>query len=135
MLSFKNLSFKFKLILPITLLAILFLIASSVGFMVSQNLARDARSITDKYLPEINYLLQADRDLYQAQIAERTILFLPDADPQIASFKDQYDENIGQAKSRFQKFIDSTHSDEWKQAQEDFQKYYASWVSLTRKVS
>lgn len=133
MLSFKNLSIKLKLVLPISVLAILFLVTSTVGYVISLALARDAHTITETYLPEINYLLQADRDLYQAQIAERSILFLPDGDRQIAEYKAQYEENIAQAKDRFQKFLDSTDSAEWEQAGDDFHRHYARWVSMTRE--
>jgi methyl-accepting chemotaxis protein len=120
MISLKNLSFKTKFISSIMLIAVLFLVSSLVGYFVSNNLANNALRIANKYLPEINYLLQADRDLYQAQIAERTILFLPDGDKQIDAYKDQYLENIEQAKTRVQKFFDSAN--------------YEKWVNKTKKV-
>lgn len=131
--TFKHLSFKLKLILPISLIAVLFLVSSLMGYIVSQNLARDARTLTENYLPEINYLLQSDRDLYQAQIAERSVLFLPDGNAQIRTYKAQYEENIAQAKDRFENFLKSTNSDEWKQADQDFHTHYDNWVSLTQR--
>lgn len=134
MISLKNLSFKTKFISSIMLIAVLFLVSSLVGYFVSNNLANNALRIANKYLPEINYLLQADRDLYQAQIAERTILFLPDGDKQIDAYKDQYLENIEQAKTRVQKFFDSANDPSWNNYSSDFFSNYEKWVNKTKKV-
>lgn len=132
--SFKNLPFKVKLVTPILLLAALFLTSSLIGYFVSKSLTANTLKISDGFLPEINYLLQADRDLYQAQIAERTILFLPDGDKHIGQYKDQYLENIGQAKDRVAKFFQSANEPNLKNYANTFNDNYNIWVNQTKKV-
>ena len=132
--SFKNLPFKAKLVTPILLLAALFLASSLIGYFVSKSLTANTLKISDGFLPEINYLLQADRDLYQAQIAERTILFLPDGDKHIGQYKDQYLENIGQAKDRVAKFFQSANESSLKNYANTFNDNYNTWVNQTKKV-
>jgi len=132
--SFKNLPFKAKLVTPILLLAALFLASSLIGYFVSKSLTANTLKISDGFLPEINYLLQADRDLYQAQIAERTILFLPDGDKHISQYKDQYLENIGQAKDRVAKFFQSANESSLKNYANTFNDNYNTWVNQTKKV-
>ncbi|AUM13697.1 hypothetical protein Kalk_15265 [Ketobacter alkanivorans] len=132
--SFKNLPFKVKLVTPILLLAALFLTSSLIGYFVSKSLTANTLKISDGFLPEINYLLQADRDLYQAQIAERTILFLPDGDKHIGQYKDQYLENIGQAKDRVAKFFQSANEPSLKNYANTFNDNYNIWVNQTKKV-
>ena len=131
--ALKRLSFKAKFTITIIAIAGLFLLSSIVALMVNQTLSTDAQKIADNYLPEINYLLQADRDLYQAQIAERSILFLPPGNPQINAFKDQYLENVEQAKNRVQKFFDSAQDESLNSYNQNFTKNYEQWLQLTKQ--
>ena len=131
--ALKRLSFKAKFTVTIIAIAGLFLLSSIVALMVNQTLSTDAQKIADDYLPEINYLLQADRDLYQAQIAERSILFLPTGNPQINAFKDQYLENVEQAKNRVQKFFDSAQDESLNSYNQNFTKNYEQWLQLTKQ--
>ena len=131
--ALKRLSFKAKFTITIIAIAGLFLLSSIVALMVNQTLSTDAQKIADNYLPEINYLLQADRDLYQAQIAERSILFLPTGNPQINAFKDQYLENVEQAKNRVQKFFDSAQDESLNSYNQNFTKNYEQWLQLTKQ--
>lgn len=134
MASFKDLSFKAKFVTPILLIAVLFLASSLVGYFVSKSLSGNALRIAEGFLPEINYLLQADRDLYQAQIAERTIMFLPTGDKHIGAYKEQYLENIEQAKTRVGKFFASAQNPEWARHAQEFDNNYNEWVGQTKKV-
>lgn len=131
--ALKRLSFKAKFTITIIAIAGLFLLSSIVALMVNQTLSTDAQKIADDYLPEINYLLQADRDLYQAQIAERSILFLPTGNPQINAFKDQYLENVEQAKNRVQKFFESAQDESLNSYNQNFTKNYEQWLQLTKQ--
>ena len=131
--ALKRLSFKAKFTVTIIAIAGLFLLSSIMALMVNQTLSTDAQKIADDYLPEINYLLQADRDLYQAQIAERSILFLPTGNPQINAFKDQYLENVEQAKNRVQKFFDSAQDESLNSYNQNFTKNYEQWLQLTKQ--
>lgn len=71
---YKDLSFRWKLTLPLFLLVALFLYLGIYAVTASKNLGADAVTISKINLPEIQLLIQADRDLYQSLVAERALL-------------------------------------------------------------
>ena len=73
---FYNLAFRWKLTLPIALLAALLLSVALIGMQQVKRLGGNVDQLAGEYLPGLNYLLQADRDLYQALVAERSMIFV-----------------------------------------------------------
>ncbi|MAR92560.1 MAG: methyl-accepting chemotaxis protein [Pseudomonadales bacterium] len=132
MSAFKTLPFKVKFVMPIALLALLFIATGVVGLLVNQSLAEKAVQVGQGHLQEINYLLQADRDLYQAQVAERSIALLAPDNGQIATLKAQYRENIDQARERMGRFFNTVPEPALQAYREGFNRAYESWVALTR---
>ncbi|MDY6918672.1 MAG: methyl-accepting chemotaxis protein [Pseudomonadota bacterium] len=132
MSAFKTLPFKVKFVMPIALLALLFIATGVVGLLVNQSLAEKAVQVGQGHLQEINYLLQADRDLYQAQVAERSIALLAPDNGQIATLKAQYRENIDQARERIGRFFNTVPEPALQAYREGFNRAYESWVALTR---
>ena len=74
---FNNLTFRYKLILPIALLALVLIGIATVSTVNFKSVANSVDEIASEHLPGLNYLLQADRDLHQALVAERTLLSVP----------------------------------------------------------
>ena len=73
---FRNLEFRLKLAVPILILALLLAVTATVGIMNICAIGEHSHKMTGKIVPALNSLLQADRDLYQAQVAERSIIFV-----------------------------------------------------------
>ncbi|MCB1905579.1 MAG: methyl-accepting chemotaxis protein, partial [Gammaproteobacteria bacterium] len=73
---FYNLGFRWKLTLPVALLAILLATTALIGVQLINRLSEDVNRLADEFLPGLNSLLQADRDLYQALVAERSMIFV-----------------------------------------------------------
>ncbi|MCB1887637.1 MAG: methyl-accepting chemotaxis protein [Rhodocyclaceae bacterium] len=103
---FKNLSLRWKLLVPVMALVaiVLALVASAV------HTAREASAITQelgkRYLPATAVLLEADRDLYQALVAERTWL-TADGDAALEKrLRKQVDDNRQQSAQRVDRFAD-----------------------------
>ena len=99
-----NLSFRLKLTLPIGLLALL---ATAVAVDVLTEVrafGREIKALVDVHMPAVNNLLQADRDLYQALVAERSIIFMNAKSPEFASQVKDHAENTQQARERVDKF-------------------------------
>ncbi|WP_290573428.1 hypothetical protein [Idiomarina sp.] len=84
---FNNLNFRFKLLLPIVLLALVLIAIATVSMMNFKSVAGSVDAISDEHLPGLNFLLQADRDLHQAQVAERTLLSVTPAKGQRTSLQ------------------------------------------------
>src|SRR3990167_5676403 len=130
---FRDLSFRLKISLPMIIITLMFLACSVASLLQSRELAANAEQIVHQHLPEINYILQADRDLYQAQIAERSIIFLPAGSPSLAQYDAQFQENVQQARERVQKFFANNSDPRWRSYSERFDTNYRQWLDLASR--
>ena len=73
-MSWKNLSVRYKIALPIVIVGTLLLILSIIQISSLNTVNSSFHRIYNIYTPGALLALNADRDLYQAQLAERTIV-------------------------------------------------------------
>ncbi|MFP3457556.1 MCP four helix bundle domain-containing protein, partial [Psychrobacter sp. SIMBA_152] len=107
---FNNLTFRYKLLLPIVLLALVLVGIAAVSAVNFKSVANSVDEIASEHLPGLNFLLQADRDLHQAQVAERTLLSVPSGSPKQQQLTDTFNENLQQAAQRVDRFLNLTSS-------------------------
>jgi methyl-accepting chemotaxis protein len=97
-------SFRAKLIAALVSVSIILAATAAVAVGVIQRIGVSSDALGHRYLPAVDLLLQADRDLHQALIAERTLL-LPELSPSdIARQGEARSKNIQQAEQRIEKF-------------------------------
>jgi methyl-accepting chemotaxis protein len=131
---FQNLSFRWKLTVPVSILAALMLIIALMVVQIIGGLVQSISSLADEQLPEMDYLLQADRDLYQALVAERSMIFVDTKTKDFKALRESHHENIEQTKTRVGKFFQTTHSEAIKERQQEFDELFDAWQATTRKV-
>jgi len=131
---FINLSFRNKLIIPMFIIGTLLLMISVIGVNNLNTLSRNANVIAHEYLKGIDLLLQADRDMYQAQVAERSFIFLNTASEDYKVQQKQHRDNIKQAKDRIKQFAAVTKSKQAILEVEKFELIYAQWEATTRQI-
>ena len=68
--AFADLGFRWKIALPIMLLAVLLVSMGVLGVRGITQVSDSSTKLTNRFLPGISLLLNADRDLYQAFVAE-----------------------------------------------------------------
>ncbi len=73
-MNWKNLSVRYKIALPIVLVGTLLLILSTIQITSLNTVNSSFHQIYNIYTPSALLALNSDRDLYQAQLAERTIV-------------------------------------------------------------
>lgn len=73
MFKFHDLSFRIKLIIPISLMAVLFIAMGGISIMMLSEIGEKTNLIAKQYLVVQQKLLKADTDLHQALIAEKNI--------------------------------------------------------------
>ena len=71
---FADLKFRWKIALPILVLAVLLMLMGLLAMRSIEHLVQASTQLTNRSLPAVSLLLNADRDLYQAFIAERSLL-------------------------------------------------------------
>jgi methyl-accepting chemotaxis protein len=95
--------------------------------------ADSSTRLTNRYLPAISLLLNADRDLYQAFVAERSLL--DEAAGQYAdALKASHAENLQQAYDRVHKYAQMQPGPEAARLVADFDRGFAQWKATSSRV-
>lgn len=119
-----------KLRLPIATIGILLFVLSVLQITDMQRISSEFSHINEQYIPGIELVLNADRDLYQAQIAERTIaLGLKDA----RYFK-MHQENIQQVEDRVKQITSLNVSQDIIAQAQQFLTVFSNWRPQTQAL-
>ena len=137
---FNNLSFRYKLMLPLGLLAALILFMALIALFVIRELGSTTEEIIITDIASVNYLLQADRDLYQALVAERSMIFVDVESENFKKLTTSHDENVEQAHTRIEKFIQIAEQSGFAETEdmlplfESYRKMRDQWETLTKEI-
>lgn len=131
---FNNLTVRYKLLLPIVLLALVLLSIALVSMMNFKSVAGSVDKIASEHLPGLNFLLQADRDLHQAQVAERTLLSVVPGSATQQQLIKTFNDNIQQAEQRVDRFLSLTSSVTERGMVTDYKQKHEVWVTTARQV-
>lgn len=128
---YEGLSLRWKLRLPLLVLVILVLYMGVYAINASRLLGGNATAVAKVNLPEIQLLIQADRDLYQALLAERALLQVEQS--QHAALFTEQAENAQQATDRVNQSLELSNSSTQAERQE-FARRYEAWKSQASEV-
>lgn len=130
---FADLAFRWKIALPIIGLAVLLLLTGGLGVRgISQEVESSTR-LTERYLPAISLLLNADRDLYQAFVAERSLLGAGSA-AHLQALRDSHAENLQQAYARVHQYADLRPGDDALRLVAVFDRDFTRWQETSRQA-
>ncbi|WP_395272211.1 methyl-accepting chemotaxis protein [Ectopseudomonas khazarica] len=131
--AFTDLGFRWKIALPILLLAALLVAMGVLGMRGITQVADSSTTLTNRFLPGISLLLNADRDLYQAFIAERSMLD-EDSGSHLEELRAAHTENLQQAYDRVHKFADMQPGSEAMALVAEFDRGFELWKATSLKV-
>lgn len=100
---FDNLSIKIKYSIPLAMALISLLAITYSTFTLTNKLENNANIFPEKFMPAISAVINADRDLYQARVAE---IQLVNSNGSSTDFINDINENAKQAKDRFNQYRD-----------------------------
>lgn len=130
---YQNISFRWKLGIPLMLLVLLFLYMGVFSVRSSNTLASNAETLAKINLPEIQLLMQADRDLYQALTAERALFVGRLSAQERQALIAEHAENIQQTHDRIlESFALSNTSTE--QEKREFLQYLQAWKTISDNI-
>ncbi|MWV16762.1 HAMP domain-containing protein [Pseudomonas sp. L-22-4S-12] len=130
---FADLGFRWKIALPILLLAVLLVLMGFLGMRGISQVADSSTRLSNRSLPAISLLLNADRDLYQAFVAERSLLD-EGASEHASALRDALAENARQAYERVHKYAEMQPSAEALKLVADFDRGFSQWQTTSRRV-
>ncbi len=129
-----NIKISSKLILGFSTMVVFMVVIGLTGFQTTRTIQTALEDIFTDDLPSLDYLVEADRDLQQLLVAERTMIF---ADPNTETFKKQlkdYEQNFKQSDERWNKFKALPRVLEEKAFIEKYDRLRGEWQALSRKI-
>ncbi len=85
-------------------------------------------------LPALDDLTEADRDMQQALVAERSLMFVRQQSEDAAKMRKVHEENLQQVKDRWQKYQAIPASAEERQTWPEFERALADWEKLSKEI-
>ncbi len=134
-MSFINsMKIRTKLITGFGAMVFLLIATGLIGFRSFFNINENLSEIFHNLMPGSMVLLEADRDLHQVLVAERSMIF---SDPQSEVFNKlltDYQENLSQSQTRVQKYKKVASSDKEKTLLAEYDKAQNVWYESSSRV-
>ena len=122
-MKWSDLSLAHKIRLPMIIVGGLLIMLSIFQLTSIQQISTAANEIESAYIPALDKALNADRDLYQAQIAERTIA----SGNRDREFIEMHTENLDQVKKRISDIRALAVNQEIRNKADAFLASYTQW--------
>ncbi|MEH8016337.1 methyl-accepting chemotaxis protein [Rheinheimera muenzenbergensis] len=135
MTSLKNLSVKLQIALPIVLLSVLIAAVGTKSLITVNGVIAQTDIAVNNLTPATTAVLNADRDLYQAELAMREYVQLSAEGRPVANAQQDFDDNVQQALERMTKAAALVRQhDVSTMADSAFAKVFDNWHNLARQV-
>jgi len=131
---FRNLKIGSKLVFGFS---IMILIMGTIGFLGYRSIGKVNSYINDisgVRLPSIDYLIEADRDLQQLLVAERSMIFANAKSDVFKKMVQEYEENLKQSDERWKKFKAFPATPKEEEIIPKYEKARNEWQVISRKV-
>ncbi|WP_291326534.1 methyl-accepting chemotaxis protein [Desulfovibrio sp. UCD-KL4C] len=116
------------------ILIALLVVAGATGIIGAQVIQSGVEKLFVVRLPAIDALIQADRDLQQLLVAERSMIFANVKSDKFKALVAEYDKNLAQAKKRVATFKKLAVTPDELGLLEGYEKAYAEWLGLSQQV-
>lgn len=130
---FYNLKLGGKLLIPNAILGILILISAVVTIQRLDIIGENVKGV-DNILHAVDLMLQADRDLFQALVAERSMIFSKPGSDEFRGLEASHQDNIQQARDRADKFRDYITDPDIETMFAVYVQHRDQWETLTNRI-
>ena len=124
----------FRLGISYAILVVAIAAVGYTGFHAAKTISDNLDTLFTRFLPSVDFLIEADRDLHQLLVAERTMMFTEPGSDAYKAQQDVYNLNLKQAKDRFGSFKALTTTSEEKQLAGQFDQALRQWEGVSGKV-
>ena len=129
----RNLSIGIKYSIPLFVLAAALLLIVMVNAALTSNMEESSDTFPEDFMPAVSVVINADRDLYQARVAE--ISFVHASGDKFSSLEQDFEENAQQAKDRFDRYLNHMRDyPEIRNKFTGFESKYKAWLNSSRRV-
>jgi len=131
---FRNLKIGAKIVIGYLLMFIFITALGIASYICINNVAEHLETISKRRLPCLDYLIEADRDLQQLLVAERSMFLSEPGTEEFKTFLKDYDDNMKQSERRMNKYKDLADFPEEKAIIPIYEKARQEWLTITSKV-
>lgn len=129
-----NLKIRTKILCGFSILVVIMVIIGFSSYRGMQEIKERLDNIFLVRLPSIDFLIEADRDLQQLLVAERSMVFATPGSESYKGFQAEYDKNFQQSDERWNKFKALSTADNEKPVIETYDRGRSDWMVSSRKV-
>ena len=130
----KRLGLRVKIALPFVITAVALVVIGLFAVSTVRNLVSDTDNIADTYLPSVSEILNGDRDLYQALVAQMAYLDAQSNNEDGENYLASFDENAGQALDRFNTAVGRLEGTGVSDVARGFDAAYERWLGSAQRV-
>jgi methyl-accepting chemotaxis protein len=130
----KNINIGKKLAIGFAVLIILAGVVGFVGFSSAKKIQANLEEIFSVRLPSIDYLVEADRDLQQLLVAERSMIFATVGSDVFSGLVKDYQENLKQSEERIGKYALLATTAQEKDAISKYLDARDVWLDTSRQI-
>jgi methyl-accepting chemotaxis protein len=130
----KDISVGKKIFAGFSIMILLLAAISLTGYYGMRVIQDNLEDIFFVRLPSIDFIIEADRDLYQLLTAERTLIFAEKGSQRFRDMMNLYQENMRQSHERWLKFKSLAKTEEEKNIIPQFESAREAWALSTQKV-
>ncbi len=130
----RNIGIRTKLVVPIILIGLALLGLAATGLVSIGRIRAINDEVFHRSLPGVDYILEADRDLHQALVAERSMMFMNVQSPEFSTQMKEHRENVEQAQERVAKFAALNPDPRAKALLERYETLQATWQKTTDEI-
>ncbi len=134
MIFFRKLKLAGKLFGGFALMIVFMVIIGITGYQSVDHINADLDEIFTVRLPGIDYLIEADRDLQQLLVAERSMIFANVKSDTFKTLLADYEKNLEQANQRWEKFKTLVSSAQERKLVAAYDAAREEWIQLSRQV-
>ncbi len=129
-----NLGFRWKLAIPVLVIAAIVALAAAANYRLMGDISEHANRIIAVHMPAVETMLEADRDLHQVLVAERSLIFIGPESAQYQVMLDEHRENLEQAEARLTSAFTLLQGDAVKAKAGQFQPLFERWRQTSVKI-
>src|SRR5690554_2248651 len=123
-----------KIALPFATTAIALIFIGLFSVSTTRNLVSGTERIADTYLTSVSRILNGDRDLYQALVAQMSYVDARINNEDGSRFLTAFNENAGQARERFEKTVEQLEGTGVSAIEQGFDTAFKEWEQSARSV-
>ncbi|MDK9709378.1 MAG: methyl-accepting chemotaxis protein [Desulforhopalus sp.] len=130
----RNLRIRTKILCGFATLVVIMVVIGFSSYRGMKQIKERLDNIFLVRLPSIDFLIEADRDLQQLLVAERSMVFIDPASEKYKGFVGEYTKNYQQSDERWNKFKALASTEEEKKVISIYDQARTDWTATSRKV-